>query len=200
LAAAALGLTACGGDAQGGQASPAASPAASTQVQTATPMPTATPSYKPASADGPAENVPLPKMPEKAKEESKEGLEEFVKYWYATLSYAYETGDMEPLKQISGKGCKGCLRVEQTISEWHTDGKWIVGGELSVVGSVIERFEASADGTYQVLTQVDQQKLGFYSSTGSLEHEVKKEIGIIDVMNAEYADGQWRAKNVEGMG
>ena len=199
LAAAALALTACGGDAEG-QPDPTASPAPSAAAETPTPTPEATPKYKPASADGPAENVPLPKMPVTAKEKSEKGLKEFVKFWYATLSYAYETGDMGPLESVSGSGCKGCLRVKETISEWHAGGKWIAGGELSVTGSVIKTFEPSSNGAYQVLNQVDQQKLEFYSKAGSPEHAIKKEIGIIDVMDAEFKDGQCYAKNVEGMG
>lgn len=199
LAAAALALTACGGDAEG-RPDPTASPAPSAAAETPTPTPSVSPSYKPASADGRAENVPLPKMPKTAKEESEKGFKEFIKYWYATLGYAYETGNMEPLEAVSGDGCKGCLRVKDTITEWHSDGRWIVGGELSVTGSVIKKFEPLPDGTYQALTQVNQQKLEFYSKDGTLEHSIKKEIGIIDVMDAEYQGGQWLARNVEGMG
>ena len=56
-----------------------------------TPSPSAT--YKPASAEGPAETVPLPVMPEEAKAESKEGLIAFARHWYELANYGYETGD-----------------------------------------------------------------------------------------------------------
>ncbi|WP_416430255.1 DUF6318 family protein [Paenarthrobacter nicotinovorans] len=58
--------------------------------------------YKPADAKGKAENVPVPVMPELAKENSKAGLEAFIGYWYATYSYATETGDLGPWVEITG--------------------------------------------------------------------------------------------------
>ncbi|WP_354178499.1 DUF6318 family protein [Arthrobacter sp. UYP6] len=84
-----------------GSASPSE---AATPTVTPTPTPTAA-AYKPATAEGPAENVPLPVMPELAKEKSKEGLEAFAEYWYSLINYGYETGDPEPLREITGSDC-----------------------------------------------------------------------------------------------
>jgi len=198
LVACALALAACSGSAAGTDTTAPAPVAPPSAAGTATPSPTA--AYKPASAEGPAENVPVPKMPEAAKKKSKEGLKAFVKYWYQTLSYAFETGDMGPLMATSGKGCKGCARIKPVIEEWHTDGKWLIGGELSVVGSVIERFEPAADGTYQVVSQVRQQAMEYYEANGNLKQRAKESAAIIDVMTAEFVEGAWRANNVEGMG
>lgn len=192
-----VGLAGCSGSAESsGAPSHAASPSVTAASATASP----TAAYKPASAEGPAENVPVPKMPEAAKKKSKEGLKAFVKYWYATLSYAYETGNLGPLRDVSGPQCGGCQRVEGTISKWHSGGQWLGGGKLSVVGSVIERSKPAADGTYQVLTQVNQEPIFFYLFDGTLKQQTKQDTGIVDVMNAEYAEGRWTAKNVEGMG
>ncbi|MFP5313120.1 MAG: DUF6318 family protein, partial [Actinomycetes bacterium] len=73
--------------------------AAETPTPSASATPTPTPSavYKPADATGPAQNVPVPVLPEVAKTETKEGLEAFAKYWYELLSYGYESGDTKPL-------------------------------------------------------------------------------------------------------
>src|SRR3954466_15344157 len=107
LVACALALAACSRSAAGtATAAPTAAVSQPPATGTATPSPTAT--YKPASADGPAENVPVPKMPEAAKEKSKEGLKAFAEYWLATMSYAYETGDLELMKSISGPSCTAC--------------------------------------------------------------------------------------------
>jgi len=201
MMACALALAACSGSAAGtSTTTPALAPAASQPPATGAAMPSPTAAYKPASADGPAENVPVPKMPEAAKEKSKEGLKAFVTYWYQTLNFAYETGDLGPLHDASGPRCAGCQRVEGTISEWHSDGKWLGGGELTVVGSVIQRFKSASDGSYQVVTQVDQEPLYFYLSDGTLKQQTERDTAIIDVMTAEFVDGVWMAKNVEGMG
>src|SRR5918992_1141024 len=87
----ALSLSACaGGESPGGNGSP--SSVSNSATPSATPTPTPTASYKPADANGRAQNVPLPELPEAAKAETKEGLEAFAKYWYALLNFGFETG------------------------------------------------------------------------------------------------------------
>ena len=101
--AVAMLLSGCqGGTTPGSPASPTGSTTATPTTSAASPLApsgsAATSSapavYKPADAQGKAQNVPVPVMPELAKENSKAGLEAFIGYWYAQLSYAYETGDM----------------------------------------------------------------------------------------------------------
>src|SRR6478736_5613204 len=81
-----------------------------TPTATAAATPTSTPSavYKPADATGPAQNVPVPVLPEVAKTETKEGAEAFTKYWFSVLSYAYETGDTAALSTLSKPECTVC--------------------------------------------------------------------------------------------
>ncbi len=73
--AAALALSGCN---SGGEPNTGGSQTASaTATEQATPSPTVTPTptaaYKPADASGPAQNVPVPVLPEVAKTETKEG-------------------------------------------------------------------------------------------------------------------------------
>lgn len=105
-----------------------ASPASGSSVPT--PPPTSPAAYKPADAKGKAQNVPVPVMPELARENSKAGLEAFIGYWYATLSYAYETGDTKQLLPISSPACALAHRSERDSRQ---AGKKVVG--LSGEGS-----------------------------------------------------------------
>ena len=98
--------------------------ASATPGESATPTPTVgtAPSvapYNPATAEGPAENVPLPVMPELAKQESKEGLEAFAEYWYMLANYGYETGDLGPIREISGEECLSCNSYFREIGRAH---------------------------------------------------------------------------------
>ena len=67
-----------------------ASPTLSGSASPASAGPSTAGAYKPADAKGKAQNVPVPVMPELAKENSKAGLEAFIRYWYA-VNYANET-------------------------------------------------------------------------------------------------------------
>ena len=161
--AAVLVLAGCSGDGEpGAEAAEASSSAASSDGATAsasalaspTPTPTVA-AYKPASADGPAENVPLPVMPELAKQESKEGLEAFARHWYALVNYGFETGDVEPLKQVSGPECVVCGNFYQMIDSGFDESDWMVGGKLHAVGAH-STYEITAKGQFQVLVQLSQ--------------------------------------------
>ncbi|MEW1807347.1 DUF6318 family protein [Pseudarthrobacter sp. NPDC080039] len=129
--AVALGLTGCAGGAPAdpGSTSPPTTDGA-TSTPSATPTPTPSAVYKPADASGPAQNVPVPVLPEVAKTETKEGAEAFVRFWYETLSFGYETGDTASLEKISGPGCVFCKGLRDGIAEAWSDGRWISGGKI----------------------------------------------------------------------
>ncbi|MBP2414607.1 hypothetical protein JOF48_003406 [Arthrobacter stackebrandtii] len=108
-------------------ATPSSSTGAATSApveSTAPPPTTAAPAvYKPATDQGPAENVPVPVLPDKAKEFSKEGLMAFTEYWYSTLGYAFETGDTKPMTDITGTGCPICSVMTKAAVAWHEEGR-----------------------------------------------------------------------------
>jgi hypothetical protein len=194
--ASALALSGC--NAGGGPgATDTASPAVSqTPSATPTPTPTSTPAYVPASASGRAQNVPVPVLPEVAKTETKEGLEAFARYWYETLTYAYETGDMNPLESISGPACPTCARVKEVVQGWHSDGRWLAGGRMVVEGAQTKFLEV-APSEYQVLIQVRQEPLSYFRADKSLDETTPSRPAIGDIMVAGYENGRWTAKTVE---
>ncbi|WP_336710840.1 DUF6318 family protein [Arthrobacter sp. USHLN218] len=194
LAAAALALTACGGDAEG-QPDPTASPATSAAAETPTPTPSASPSYKPASADGPAENVPFPKMPEEARERTKAGLEAFTRYWYDLLNYAYESGDVSPIREITETSCKRCGDITQNIEEWHENGRWQVGGTVEIDGTGTE-FVSNSAGQFHVSVQLAAEGIRYYTSGGKLEGTSPGTDFLVDVLVAKYEKGNWKTIDI----
>ena len=168
VVAGSLLLAGCSGGAPAdpGTSSPTAAESTS---PSATPTPTPTPSaaYKPADASGPAQNVPVPVLPEVAKTETKEGAEAFTKYWFSVLSYAYETGDVALFDSIAPVPCDSCQKVSKVIKDWHSEGRWLVGGQLStpVANST---FIKGQDGHYQVAAQVHQEPLSYMRADGTV--------------------------------
>lgn len=168
-------------------------------VETTTPPPpptTAAPVYKPASAQGPAENVPVPVLPEKAKEFSKEGLIAFTEYWYSTLGYAFETGDPKPMMDISGTACKTCGQVGEPVNNWYAEGGWIVGG-LMTVHSTTTSFETDPAGHYQVIAMVQQSPGSYYSANQTLYKAYPPTPARADIVLATFANDQWIAQTAE---
>jgi hypothetical protein len=198
VTAAALALSACAGDAPGGSGTPS-TPAPSQSTSAATPSPTASAVYKPADAKGKAQNVPLPVMPEAAKAETKEGLEAFAKYWYALMNYAYETGNLEPVTQVSGPSCASCNRVRDTVVAWNSNGQWIEGGALLVTNATTT-FKKDGEGQYQAVIQYHRQAISYHKADGSVEQSSAKTSLLADILIAEFVSGSWSAANVDRIG
>ncbi|MGA7203702.1 MAG: DUF6318 family protein [Specibacter sp.] len=176
---------------------PTAVPSTTTApATTQTPTPTAKPVYKPATATGPAQNVPIPVLPAKAKEFSKTGLEEFARYWYSTLGYAYETGDMTPMMAITDPGCTTCSGVGDMVKPWYGAGGWIVGGQMTVYSST-STFHKTPDGTYQAILMIQQKQVTSYKADKSLDAALPATVARADIVVATYSDGHWVAHKAE---
>lgn len=203
-AAAALltGIALMGTACTAGQAPPSAAPSdASTSMSTSrTPSATATPiataSYKPADAKGRAQNVPVPVLPEAAKAKTKEGLEAFARYWFQLLSYGYETGDTSRLSVLTSAECESCEHAKKVISGWHSDGRWLVGGQVTTP-SVSTTFRLARDGNYQVAMQISQQGISYYNPDGTLSSKDPKPEDSGNLMLAVFKNGSWFVKNIQ---
>lgn len=171
----------------GGTSSPMA---AETPTATATPSPTPTPSavYKPADASGPAQNVPVPVLPEVAKTETKEGAEAFTKYWFSVLSYAYETGDTERLSAISGANCVFCKGLVDNIETAWSDGKWISGGHIETPAVTAD---PPAGEPTRVTLQVIQKELVIHNPDGSPYQEATAATNSGSQATATYEGAGW---------
>lgn len=198
ITAGALALSACAGGAPGGSGTPS-TPAPSQSAPAPSPSPTPSAVYKPADAKGKAQNVPLPVMPEAAKAETKEGLEAFAKYWYALMNYAYETGNLEPVTQVSGPSCASCNRVRDTVVAWNSNGQWIEGGALSVKNAT-STFKKDSEGRYQAVIQYQRQAISYHKADGSVEQSSAKTSLLADILIAEFVAGSWSATNVDRIG
>ena len=191
VATTALLLSGCnsGGEPNSGGTTSASATESATPSHTPTPTPT--PVYKPADATGPAQNVPVPVLPEVAKTETKEGLEAFARYWYSTLSYAYETGDVEALNQVTGPDCGNCQAAEKIIRNWYTEGRWLEGGKI-VTPAIESRFVKTSDGTYQVIVQVQQSELRAYKADGTMSDTVVAPTDVAQIFLAAHSPLGWQ--------
>lgn len=156
-AALTLLLTACGGDPEPGEtttappstptssgSSPASSPSEAAGETSPAPSPsTGAPTsadagsassgaYVPASADGPAQNVPKPEMPEVMKEETKEGAEAAVEYFWEAHYYAEQTGDTEVFDTLYSEYCEFCTITSDSLQKDYDKDRWYSGTEISI--------------------------------------------------------------------
>lgn len=196
VVAATLLLAGCAGGAPAdpGTATPAPSGSA-TSSPSATPTPTPTPSavYKPADASGPAQNVPVPVLPEVAKTETKEGAEAFAKYWFSILSYAYETGDTIALSTLAKPECVFCQGLVDDIEAAWAENKWISGGQIDIP---VATAKPSPDGSMQVVLQVLQKELVIHNQDGSPYQEKTAATNAGSVATVKFTNGGWEVNDL----
>lgn len=192
--AASLALAGCssgGSPGEGGATSPAVTESAAPTVS-ATPSATPSAVYKPADASGPAQNVPVPVLPEVAKTETKEGAEAFTKYWFSVLSYSYETGDIADFESLEPPSCVPCQKVKEVIVNWHSEGRWLVGGKLSTPVTNTT-FIKGQDGRYQVAVQVHQEPLSYMRADGTVARTDPPAPDQGNLLFLAFENGAWAA-------
>ena len=172
--------------------------AGETAVSAPNPTP-APPAYQRASVKGPAENVLLPVIPELARENTREGLEAFAAHWYELANYGYATGDVQPVRAVSGDTCAVCVAFYQTLAKGYVDEDWIAGGEVHVekVSTPSFDFVPTAEGYFQAIISITQEPLVFYGPEGY--QGTAKGIGtpLEQLMEAEFVDGSWQVRVLE---
>jgi Family of unknown function (DUF6318) len=189
IVAAGLMLAGCAG---GAPADPGTAAATATQTPSASPSPTPTPSavYKPADASGPAQNVPVPVLPEVAKTETKEGAEAFAKYWFSVLSYSYETGEVAAFESVEPESCVACQKVKEVIVNWHSEGRWLVGGKLTTPVADTT-FVKDQGGKYKVAVQVHQEPLSYMRADGTAARTDPQAPDQGNLLVLAYENGTW---------
>lgn len=172
-------------------ASPPTGTANPSETPTPTAMPTPTTAYKPATAKGPAENVPLPVMPELAKQESKEGLESFAAYWFSLVNYGYETGDTSHVRELSGPECEICESFYVSMEKGYVDDDWVQGGTLTILDHN-SAFVLTPKGRYQVILSIQENNSYNRGPNGVLySQNFASRYSFDQIMEATYTDGRW---------
>ncbi|CAM3532749.1 hypothetical protein E4A47_00850 [Micrococcus flavus] len=192
-----LALAACGADSPDPDASPsepsasvtpgpattttAAAPASESESSSASATaggstsgsPTDDGAYVPASEKGPARNVPKPVMPEAVKEDTPEGAEAAVEYWWDAVYYLQQTNDPEPLKAVSTTECKICSSYIDTIDQIYTSGGWHTGTAPSIDSIITQDLEYASSSTMLMTIEAGRA----YSEDGAVvaDTEVPRE-------------------------
>src|SRR5690625_65963 len=126
--------------------------------------------FVPASEDGPAQNVPEPRLPAVTTEDTVEGAEAALRYFWEAETYASLTGDSDPMLVISSDECNFC---EESIEGWprnYEDGSWsAIHGDLEI--TVIESEKGfddeSGETVAHVYFELTEPPTDFYDSSGN---------------------------------
>lgn len=170
----ALGLGGCAHDED--------APAAVTERQTAQPAPP------------PA--VPAPSALPITTERSREGAQEFVKYWFAALNFALATGDVAPLSGASSPTCAACVDAAASIRNSYADGGSLRGGTYTLRSVQTEEF--SLDDRPLLSTFFDRSARSGLGPSGQLTESIPAASFIPCQVSIEWTGTGWRTLTVTG--
>lgn len=202
----ALALTACGGQSEPAESSTTSPSSAKPAVETSAPAstsetagvsssPTATESesgeYVPASADGPARNVPKPEMPAAMKEETKEGAEATIRYFWEAIYYTDQTGETADFDSTYSEYCELCQAVSDSTAQHYKEGGWSTGERTSIKSLTLTPSEFGYTATLvrdaSAVEVFDSQGVRDDSASGAETHD---ETWLADVVY-EPSKGHW---------
>jgi serine/threonine-protein kinase len=95
------------------------------------------------AAPGTVSPLAPPQLTADARAATQAGATAFVRYWFATLTYATATGDTGPFQAASGQDCAACASAIQAIHAGWRGGQQLRGGAYTVRN-------VSADGFFTV--------------------------------------------------
>ena len=191
---AAVLLSGCQGGTPGAGPSETSPTTASPTSSVSSPAASATQSalavYKPADASGKAQNVPVPVMPELARENSKAGLEAFIGYWYATYSYATETGDLGPWGLATDTTTESGGAYKRAIDANYANGSWLVGGRIAIPRIEV-LWQAGADSQVAKV-QVIQEEIGYLDADATVRQRASAASNTAEAVRATFRNGAWQ--------
>lgn len=143
--------------------------------------------YVAATENHPALNVPVPVMPEAAKEQSFEGAKAFIEYMVSLRNYAAETGKYQDYVNNSEPGnLTGEIDFLKQYSRIYAQGGWVVGSKTSI--NVPDYgFTAETENLKDVLV-VESREIGY------IHDDIGKKQAEVEAFNLENQPTQYTLK------
>jgi hypothetical protein len=130
--------------------------------------------YIPASEEGPAENVPEPQFPVHAKENTMEGAEASLEYFWQGVDYLRLTGDGTHAEKVSSDGCDLCSDLISGWASVYEGNSWaVLHGEMDLeIREVnIAKLETSNRHFAEVSFTMTEPPVDFFEEGRLLEDE-----------------------------
>ena len=159
--------------------------------------------YVPGTQEHKAQNVPKPLQPHYINEYSSDGMYAFLAYWVESVNYAYLTGDIKPLSQVTDATAtipSAVLDLYQKNTGWVIGPQHIFTIELSTPGSHDVTLK-SPDRIWQSVINISSEAQVYDSTNNSTQSFLK----VIDRVEKEevnarlrYLDGHWNLVKEDG--
>jgi serine/threonine protein kinase len=136
----------------------------------------------------------VPALPQEASASTQAGGGEFVRHWFAVLSYAVQTGDTAALIEATSPDCLDCQVAVEAIEAGYLDGGSLRGGAY-VVRGVSSNSLWSVDRPIYDAT-VDRSPRSTVDAGGVIQETLPALSFANCVLVLEWADERWQVREV----
>lgn len=133
-------------------------------------------------------------LPSAARQGTPEGAEAFARYYYATLSRAFRSGQTESLRTLASATCKTCARFANSIDEAARSGRKFAGGDISVRAAAAVRRNAAAS---DVTLQYDSAPLRLLAANGRQLRQRAAQVGVAVEVRLLRRGGGWIVDEIQ---
>ncbi|OAV59934.1 DUF6318 family protein [Enteractinococcus helveticum] len=128
--------------------------------------------YVPASADGPAQNVPEPRLPISATEKSEGGAKATLEYFWEAIDYGRLTGDTTYAELVSSDTCALCSDL---ISGWkrvYEEDSWaVLHGKMALKVQDVNTEDEAKESIAGISFIMTEPAVDFYEAGKYLEED-----------------------------
>lgn len=135
---------------------------------------TETQEYVAASAEGPAQHVPKPVLPDAVRENTVDGAKATVEYFWAAVDYGRMTGDTQHAAQVAHYVCESCNQLIYKWEKIYEDNAWAdlhEATEITVL-EVQENFDAEREEDWTAIIFEMQEPSNDFYQDGVLDENV----------------------------
>lgn len=146
--------------------------------------------YVPATLEHPARNVPRPKIPKGANEETIAGAQAFLDYRADAFWYAFQTGDTSLVREVTAESCDQCTDQFNRIDSIYSGGGWLAGGYEG--GGILEESLVMGSGGFYTLP-VYTHSIGVKEIDGGELQSQQNPFNTADrfSVNITFEEGRW---------
>jgi hypothetical protein len=130
------------------------------------------------------------------RERSRRGAEEFVRYWFRTLDYATQTGDVAALTAASDAHCRTCDAALSVVRNSYSDGGYLQGGTYTVRAVNSEEF--ALDDRPVASVTFDRTSRSGFGPDGQVRDSLPAAAFVSCEVTLDWAGDHWIVANVVG--
>jgi hypothetical protein len=140
--------------------------------------------------------LPPPSAPPTAKQRSEPGAVAFVRYWFQTLDYATQTGDIGPLTKASDPDCQACEAALTIVRQSYSDGGYLQGGTYTVRSITNENF--AMDDRPLLSVSFDRSSRSGFGPDGQVRNSLPAAAFVTCQLTLAWDEDTWKVASVIG--